>query len=128
MNWSKVSVFAFIIFYGVAGVVHFVNPEVYFPVIPDWLGDPAIINYLAGATELLVAILVIFNRTRKTAGLLAVAMLLAFTISHIYFIMNDSCAGDLCLDPWIGWARLIVIHPLLIWWAYGVSKYGGARL
>jgi len=120
--WKKISLILFIIFYGFAGINHFIYPETYLEVIPGWLGDARLINSLAGAAEILTALLAIFSKTRMYAGYLAVVMLLAFIISHVYFIQIGHCAGDLCLDPWIGWVRLIVIHPLLIFWAYRIAK------
>ncbi|BAO56384.1 DoxX family protein [Nonlabens marinus] len=120
--WKKISIGLFVVFYGFAGVYHFISPETYLPVIPDWLGDPKMINILAGMAEIIIATLVIIPDTRKQAGYLAIAMLLAFTISHIYFIQLGHCAADVCLDPWIGWVRLVVIHPLLIYWAYRISN------
>ncbi|SCY06348.1 Uncharacterized membrane protein [Nonlabens sp. Hel1_33_55] len=121
--WKKISLILFIIFYGFAGINHFLNPETYEQLIPNWLGDSAIINLVAGVVEIAVAILAIFKPTRKWAGYLTIAMLLAFIISHVYYIQLGHCAGDLCLDPWIGWIRLVVIHPLLIYWAYRISNY-----
>jgi uncharacterized membrane protein len=116
------SVRLFVIFYAVAGAMHFISPNIYLKVIPDWLGDKSIINYLSGAVEILVSFLALFNQTRKIAGYLAIAMLVGFTISHVYFIQIGSCAGELCIPKWIAWVRLVLIHPLLIYWAYSVSK------
>ena len=120
--WKKISLILFATVYGVAGINHLVNPETYLELIPEWLGDRNIINVLAGIVEILVAVLAIFPKTRKISGYLAMAMLIAFVISHVYFIQIGHCAGDMCLDPWIGWVRLVVIHPLLIYWAYSISK------
>lgn len=120
--WKKISLILFATVYGVAGINHLVNPETYLELIPEWLGDRTIINVLAGIVEILVAVLAIFPKTRKISGYLAMAMLIAFVISHVYFIQIGHCAGDMCLDPWIGWVRLVVIHPLLIYWAYSISK------
>jgi uncharacterized membrane protein len=122
LTWKKTSIIVFIAFYGFAGIYHFINPETYLPVIPDWLGDPKVINILAGLAEIVVAFLAIFPKTRKQSGYLTIAMLLAFIISHVYFIQLGHCAGETCLDPWIGWVRLVIIHPLLIYWAYRVSN------
>jgi len=120
--WKKISLILFATVYGVAGINHLVNPETYLELIPEWLGDRNIINVLAGIVEILVAVLAIFPKTRKISGYLAMVMLIAFVISHVYFIQIGHCAGDMCLDPWIGWVRLVVIHPLLIYWAYSISK------
>jgi uncharacterized membrane protein len=119
---KKLSIIVFVLFYGSAGIYHFVKPENYLPVIPDWLGDPKVINLLAGVAEITVGLLAIFSKTRTYSGLIAIAMLLAFTISHVYFIQLGHCAGEICLEPWIGWVRLVIIHPLLIYWAYRISS------
>lgn len=118
----KLLLYSFVVFYAFAGIMHFIKPEVYLQVIPDWLGNKVILNYAAGAVEIGVALLALFRSTRTFAGLLTIAMLLAFIISHVYFIQIGSCAGELCIPEWIGYFRLIVIHPLLMYWAWKISK------
>ncbi|AGC78311.1 putative membrane protein [Nonlabens dokdonensis] len=118
----KLLLYSFVAFYAFAGIMHFITPEVYLKVIPDWLGNKTLLNYAAGAVEIAVALLALFPATRKFAGYLAIAMLAAFIISHVYFIQLGSCAGDLCIPEWIGYFRLIVIHPLLMYWAWKISK------
>ncbi len=118
----KISIAMFCLLFCGAGLYHFISPETYLTLIPSWLGDPVVINLLAGAAEIIVAVLVLFPKSRKIAGWLAMAMLIAFTISHVYFIQLGHCASDICLAPWIGWVRLVVFQPLLIYWAYRVSK------
>lgn len=118
----KLLLYSFILLYGIAGILHFVQPDLYLEVIPEWLGKKVIINYLAGVLELIVALLACFKQSRSTAAYTTIAMLLAFTISHVYFIQNDSCAGSFCIAAWIAWVRLVVIHPLLIWWAWSIKK------
>jgi hypothetical protein len=29
----------------------------------------------------------------------------------------------MCFDPWVAWVRLIVIHPMLIYWAFVYRNY-----
>ncbi|WP_405368302.1 MauE/DoxX family redox-associated membrane protein [Nonlabens sp. Asnod2-A12] len=118
----KLSLFTFIAVYLIAGIMHFIKPDIYLEVIPDWLGNKLLINYIAGSVELIVASMAVFSKTRKMAGYLTIAMLLAFIISHVYFLLNCSCAGDLCIPSWIGWSRLLIIHPILIYWAYKITK------
>lgn len=118
----KLLLYSFIAFYAFAGIMHFIHPSVYMEVIPDWLGNKSLINYVAGFAELLVAGMACFKLTRDLASYIAIVMLLAFIISHVYFIQLGSCAGDLCIPEWIGWVRLIVIHPLLVWWAWNIKK------
>ncbi|MEM0940778.1 MAG: hypothetical protein AAF600_11425 [Bacteroidota bacterium] len=106
-------------FYLAAGVNHFINPEFYYPLIPNYFIYTKAINLLAGFFEMLFGITFLFTRTRNFAVYGILSMLLAFIPSHIYFIQTGSCIEEgLCVPEWIGWFRLIVIHPLLIWWAW----------
>lgn len=118
---NKLLLYCFIILYTIAGIMHFLQPAIYMEVIPDWLGNKSFINYTAGVLELVVAGLAFFKLTRKIASYLTIAMLTAFIISHAYFLQLGSCAGSFCIPAWIGWVRLIVIHPLLIWWAWNIK-------
>jgi uncharacterized membrane protein len=119
---KKVFLYSFVILYAVAGVMHFITPEIYLEVIPDWLGNQLYINYAAGTVELGIALMALFPKTRKAAGMITIAMLLTFSISHVYFLQNGSCAGEFCIPSWIGWLRLLLIHPLLIFWAWKIVR------
>ncbi len=119
---SKISLVAFIVFYLVAGAMHFIKPDLYIQVIPDYLGDAVLLNIAAGIAEIAIAIAAAFKNTRALSGYGTILMLLIFVIPHVYFIQMSSCAGDLCIPSWVAWARLIIIHPLLLYWAYGIAK------
>lgn len=119
---NRTLLYVFIIFYVIAGVMHFISPDSYLEVIPNWLGNKQVINLLAGIAEVAVGLLAIFKRTRVIASYLTIAMLLAFSISHVYFIQMGSCAGTLCIPACIGYVRLIVIHPLLLYWAWRIRR------
>ncbi|MHA7131429.1 DoxX family protein [Algoriphagus namhaensis] len=110
-------------FYLVAGVNHFIKPEFYLPLIPDYMPDAALLNIISGVAEILGAIGLLIPATRKLAAWGIILMLVAFVPSHVYFIQIGSCVPDvLCVDEWIGWVRLIVIHPVLIYWAWIYTK------
>lgn len=119
---SKLSLIAFVVFYLVAGLMHFIQPNFYIQVIPDYLGDARLLNQMAGVAEIIIAIAALFKTTRALAGYGTIAMLMVFVIPHVYFIKIGSCAGDLCIPSWVAWLRLIVIHPLLLYWAYTIAK------
>ena len=129
---KKLSLYLFSIFYGIAGVFHFIFREVYHTVIPSYLPYPSAINYISGTLEILVAVLIWIPlplqfrintsllQSRKLASQITIIMLVAFIPAHIYFIQNEGCAGSFCLPNWIGWLRLVIIHPFLIYWAYKI--------
>ncbi|MEL7001742.1 MAG: MauE/DoxX family redox-associated membrane protein [Bacteroidota bacterium] len=106
-------------FFLFAGFNHFRDPEFYYPLIPDYLPYPYLINIVSGIAEMILALAILSPKTRKIAAFLMIAMLISFIPSHVYFIQIGSCVTEgLCVPAWIAWVRLIIIHPLLIWWVY----------
>jgi uncharacterized membrane protein len=111
------------IFYLTAGFNHFINPEFYLPLIPPFFNSPNIINILSGVAEIVLAIGILFYPSRKYASYGIILMLLVFIPSHIYFIQLNSCIEEgLCVPEWIGWFRLLIIHPVLLLWAWLAGK------
>jgi uncharacterized membrane protein len=120
---QKASLVLLVFFYLVAGSNHFIAPDFYYPLIPDYIGDKTLVNVTAGVVELLLAFMVLYPKTRRIGAYGVILMLIAFIPSHVYFIQIGSCVNDgLCVAPWISWSRLLIIHPILIYWAYSVGR------
>lgn len=116
--------YLFIIIYFFAGVNHFIKPSLYWPLIPSYLSDyKEILNILAGIAEVIVALLMCFTKTIKLSAWLTIAMLIAFIPSHVYFIQQGNLQiGSITITPIIAWLRLLIIHPLLIFWPWWLQK------
>lgn len=112
-----------ILFYLLAGINHFINPEFYYPLIPPYFPKPTVINFFAGTIEILFSIGVAVPRWRKGSVIFIIVMLIAFIPSHMYFIQEGACMSDggLCTPMWVAWFRLIIVHPILIAWAWYVK-------
>lgn len=122
---KNVSLIILIIFYLVAGINHFYNPESYYHIIPHYLSYPILINILAGCFELLFGVLLIFPKTRPFAARGIILMLIAFLPVHISMIGDAPLKlGNLTVTPFIAWIRLVVLQPLLILWAWWYAKRG----
>ena len=113
-----------VVFYIFGGYNHFVNQAFYLPLIPPYLSTWATeINLLAGIMEIALGLLLIPKYTRKYAGWGIILMLIAFIPSHIYFIQKGTFTlGSITMSPAISWIRLLVLQPLLIIWAWQISK------
>ena len=119
---KKILLYFMSAFYILAGINHFVNPQFYIDLIPPYFPFKEFINILSGVIEIVLGILLIPNKSRKLAGYAIILMLIAFIPSHVYFIQIGSCIEEgLCVSEIMGWVRLIIIHPLLIAWAYWVA-------
>lgn len=111
------------VFYIAAGINHFISPEFYIALMPPYFPAPEVLNILAGIAEIALGLLVFFDSTLRWACYTIIAMLIAFIPVHVYFIQVGSCIkGSLCTPEWLGWVRLVVVHPLLLLWARAVSK------
>lgn len=116
---KKISLWVLAGFFFAAGLNHFRNPGFYLPLIPPYLPFPNLINLVSGIAEILLSIGFLFTQSRKPAAILTILMLVAFIPSHVYFIEIGGCVPDgLCAPLWLGWVRLVIIHPLLMWWVW----------
>lgn len=120
---KKIGFYALVAFYLFAGFNHFRDPEFYYPLIPPYLDFPVFINVASGVVEIVLGLVLLVPRFRTYAIYSIILMLIAFIPSHVYFIQIGSCIQNgLCVPEWIGWGRLLVIHPLLIYWAWVYRK------
>ncbi len=110
-------------FYLLGGINHFWHPEFYAPLIPPYLPFHPAINLLSGLAEIVLAIGLLLPNTRSYSAYGIVLLLILFIPSHVYFIQIDGCVDDgLCAPMWVAWLRLLLIHPLLMLWAWAYRK------
>ncbi len=104
------------LFFIAAGLNHFLTPGFYLPLIPPAFPFPEFINIASGILEIAGGIGYLATRHRKMSGYLLVMLMILFIPSHVYFVREGSCIENaLCVPDWVGWARLVFIHPLIIW-------------
>jgi uncharacterized membrane protein len=117
--FKKYSFAVLVVFYFSAGLNHFRDPAFYLGLIPPYLPYPDVINILAGIFEIGFSILLISSKTRNWAIYGIIAMLIAFIPSHIYAVTLDKFQFMVYTIPMqFIWARLLVIHPFLMYWAW----------
>ena len=106
--------------YVVAGVLHFVAPELYVQIIPPFLPAPLALVYLSGVAEIVVGVGVLVPRTRRYAAWATIAMLIAIFPANVYMatsmVVVDGIGGS-DPSPLIRWGRL-PLQGVLILWAY----------
>lgn len=120
---KKISLVTMILFYLAAGVNHFRSPGGYVAIIPRYLPWHSVLNYVAGGFEILFAILLCFEKTRKFAAWGIIMMLIAFLPVHISMVADAPLKlGTLIVTPLLAWLRLLLLQPLLILWAWLYTK------
>ena len=112
--------------YVVAGILHFVVPELYVQIIPPILPAPLALVYLSGVAEIAVGIGVLIPRTRRYAAWATIALLVAIFPANVYMatsmvVVDGIGGGD--PSPLIRWGRL-PLQGVLILWAYWYTDPG----
>lgn len=114
---TKISITILAVFFTVAGAYHFISPETYLPLMPDWLPWHLPLIYLSGAAEMIGGIGICFQISRRLAGWWLIAVLIAVFPANLHMLMSHVPLGGKSVAPWIYWVRL-PLQGLLIAWVY----------
>lgn len=109
------------IFYIVAGVNHFISPDFYLKMIPPYLPNPELLNYLSGAAEVALGMGVFIPRLRLWSCYGVIALLIAVFPANIYMLTEAMNSVDPEIPVWTLILRL-PIQGVFIYWAWAVRK------
>ena len=104
-------------FIGGAGVMHFVRPAFFDPIVPDWMpGRARTTTYVSGVAELASAVLVAHPRTRRIGAWACFVTFLGVYPANIQAALD----GGMDQEGFAGsaaaaWLRLPLQVPMLIW-------------
>ena len=105
----------------VAGLLHFVRPGMYEAIMPPWLPAHRELVYISGVAEAGAAAGTAFPRTRRPAGWVLIATLLAVFPANIHMALNP---GDFPKVPGGAaalWARL-PLQALMVWLVWRATQ------
>ena len=105
------------IFFVVAGIGHFMKPELYLKIMPPYLPAPALIVFISGVAEVAGGLGLLIRPFRRAAGWGLIALLIAVFPANIYMLQHP---GLFDIEPWILWARL-PLQIVFIAWVWFVS-------
>lgn len=115
MTWSQRLLAAF---FATAGVLHFLRPEMYEQIVPEYLPAHRELVLASGAAELAGGLGVVPARTRRLAGLWLAATLVAVFPANVHMALHPERYP--ALSPELLWGRL-ALQPLAIWWALAAT-------
>lgn len=107
------------LFFVVAGVNHFVNPNFYVQIMPPYLPAHLELVYLSGVLEILGGVAVLVPGIRTTAGWGLVLLLVAIFPANLHMALNPDLFPD--MSPAALYARL-PFQALFIAWAYWATR------
>lgn len=76
-------------FFTGAGTLHFLRPNVFEAIVPDWFPDAKLANYASGAAEAALGIGLLPARTRRRSAVGLIALLVIVFPANVDMAVND---------------------------------------
>lgn len=111
-NWH-LYLMAFI--YIIAGINHFRSPKLYKKIIPPYLPNPSLLNYLSGFAEIVLGISLFIPSLLQYGAWGIIALLIAVLPTHFYMYQDPKV--QMGLPKWVLFLR-IPFQFVLMYWAY----------
>lgn len=102
-----------------AGIGHFIIPDVYVAMMPDYLPWHLALVYLSGVAEIAGGVGVLIPQVRRLAGWGLIALLLAVFPANVHLALHPESWPD--VSPTALWIRL-PFQILFIAWVWWVTK------
>lgn len=77
---AKILIYLMVAFYLMMGSMHFFSPAQYNTMVPDWVPWPSFLILASGVAEIVLAVLLLFEKTRAMAARLVIVMLVVFLV------------------------------------------------
>jgi uncharacterized membrane protein len=113
--------YSFAVFFIVAGIAHFIIPELYKRIIPPYLPAHDAINAISGAVEIIIGALIALPKTQRLGGYLAIALLIAVFPANIYLSPHQELMPQV---PPLGHLLRLPLQLVFIAWAYVAGDLG----
>lgn len=105
--------------YVVAGVLHFIVPELYVQIVPPVFPAALALVYLSGLAEIAVGIGVLIPGTRRYAAWATVGLLVAIFPANVYMathgVVIEGFPGGGDPSELVRWGRLPLQGVLILW-------------
>jgi len=104
------------LFFVVAGINHFVNPQPYLAMMPKFLPAPEVLHMTAAIAEILCGTAILIKPWRRLAAWGLIAILIAVFPANISIALNGWEGFN--IPRWVLWARLPFQFVFIawVWW------------
>ena len=83
MDITKVLIYVYVIFFIAAGLNHFLNPQFYDAIVPEFIPFPRLVHQFTGILEIVIP-LFLLTKFRKEAALLMLIFLILIYGANLY--------------------------------------------
>ena len=121
MDITKLLIYVYVVFFISAGLNHFLNPQFYDAIVPDFIPFPRLIHLITGVIEIILP-LFLLTRFRKEAALLMMIFLVLLYGANLYVWINDLPYGRTYFTNQQHFFRFL-LQVLYIYITYVIYKY-----
>lgn len=111
--------FVFALFFVVGGLMHFVKPDFYVAMMPDYLPWHLELVYLSGVAEILLGVLLLVPKTQRLAAWGLILLLIAVSPANVNMAVNADRFPDV---PSFALLLRLPVQLFLIWWAWTYTR------
>jgi uncharacterized membrane protein len=104
-----------------AGLVHFVNPEPYLMMMPDYLPWHEALVFISGVFEVLLGAALFVPKLREYAGWGLIALFIAVLPANIWMASEGIQPPGMEMSPTGAWVR-VAFQAVFIYWAWAVTR------
>ena len=121
MDITKLLIYVYVVFFIVAGLNHFLNPQFYDAIVPDFIPFPRLVHQITGVIEIILP-LFLLTRFRKEAALLMIIFLVILYGANLYVWVNNLPYGRTYFTNQQHFFRFL-LQVLYIYITYVIYKY-----
>mgnify|MGYP006252424553 FL=1 len=119
--FKKMTIYFMSAAYIYVGILHFIDPDFFLAIMPDYLPLHLEAVYLSGVFEVLLGGMLLFKKSRKIAGWGLIMLLLAVFPANIYLAQNEAAQQAIDISQTAAIVRL-PFQVLFIGLAYWHTK------
>ena len=121
MDITRVLIYVYVIFFIGAGVNHFLNPQFYDAIVPQFIPFPRLVHQITGVLEIIIP-LFLLTRFRKEAALIMIIFLILIYGANLYVWVNNLPYGRTYFSNQQHFIRLL-LQILYIYITYVIYMY-----
>ena len=121
MDLIKVLTYVYVLFFVGAGLNHFLNPQFYDAIVPNFIPYPRIVHQFTGILEILIP-LFLLTKYRKEAAIMMIVLLVVLYGANLYVWINNLPYGRNYLSNQQHFLRFL-LQLLYIGIAYIIYRY-----
>ena len=121
MDITKLLIYVYVVFFISAGLNHFLNPQFYDAIVPDFIPFPRLVHQITGVIEIILP-LFLLTRFRKEAALLMMIFLVLLYGANLYVWINNLPYGRTYFTNQQHFFRFL-LQVLYIYITYVIYKY-----